>query len=612
MIENITWTEKTGGSQDPDVPDVPIVPEDGFLAGVDKIINLDNTNKLATLSFDYKITSGEKLSVALLPNWENYYGYFDLPVDENAVPGVTSVKLDNGYTRVTFAFADLIKYSGTPSSAITTVFIRGAYTDATGMLENITWTEMTGGSQEPSGPETEPTVPSEPETEPTVPSEPETEPTVPSEPETEPSDPGDSTDPAVTYEIGAGLSIDLEDGKYEAISFEYQVTNNGELSICALSPDWAQYYGYFAFGANGAIENNPGITCEDLGDGYYRVTMVCAELERTNNSYNTNNAPSQIGLLYAGASTATGTIRNVICYVEYNGNLPEEPEQPTEPSVPTEPTVTYEMGAGLSIDLEDAKYEAISFEYKITNGGELAICALSPDWAKYYGYYAFGTAGSIDNYNGITCEVLSDGYIRVTMNMAQLDRVDNTFGAINGPEIIGMLFMSNGNTATGTIRNVMVTAAAEDAPNKVVDGRSIVPGTDYEIYTECDKALTRVTFDYKVTAGTFNIALLPNWENYYGYFAFNENGNVDAYDGVTCKDLGDGYYRVTLDMDALTKYSGNPTPVIELLYIRGNWSDATGEITNICLYWDETKQLKKAATPMAAHALCALVASSAN
>ena len=63
VIENITWTPGESNQQSNEL-------ESGaFTAGVDKTINLDNTNKLATLSFDYKITSGEKLSVALLPNW---------------------------------------------------------------------------------------------------------------------------------------------------------------------------------------------------------------------------------------------------------------------------------------------------------------------------------------------------------------------------------------------------------------------------------------------------------------------------------------------------------------------------------------------------------------
>jgi hypothetical protein len=108
--------------------------------------------------------------------------------------------------------------------------------------------------------------------------------------------------------------------------------------------------------------------------------------------------------------------------------------------------------------------------------------------------------------------------------------------------------------------------------------------------TECAEKLTYITFDYKITAGgVFNIALMPNWDSYFGYFAFDVNGNIDPYDGITCEKLENGYIRATFDMAKLTKYSGSPAKVIEFLYVRGNWTDATGEITNICLYWDDTQ-----------------------
>ena len=35
--------------------------------------------------------------------------------------------------------------------------------------------------------------------------------------------------------------------------------------------------------------------------------------------------------------------------------------------------------------------------------------------------------------------------------------------------------------------------------------------------------------------------------------------------------------------------NGIPVADLEFLYIRGNWSNASGEITNICLYWDENQ-----------------------
>ena len=112
-------------------------------------------------------------------------------------------------------------------------------------------------------------------------------------------------------------------------------------------------------------------------------------------------------------------------------------------------------------------------------------------------------------------------------------------------------------------------------------GQAIAPSTDLTLELGNTAELATLSFDYKVTSGTFNISLNPDWDNSFGYFAFNANGNVDPYDGVTIVDLEDGYKRVTFNLSALTKYNGNPAKTLSFLYIRGAWTDATGYIDNI-------------------------------
>ena len=85
--------------------------------------------------------------------------------------------------------------------------------------------------------------------------------------------------------------------------------------------------------------------------------------------------------------------------------------------------------------------------------------------------------------------------------------------------------------------------------------------------------------------------MMPDWGSYYGYYAFNGAGNVDPYDGITCEKLENGYVQVSFDMTELTKTSGMPSTSIEFLYIRGAWTDANGEISNICLHRDDTPSL---------------------
>ena len=202
------------------------------------------------------------------------------------------------------------------------------------------------------------------------------------------------------FAAGSDKQIVLENTeKLETLSFEYQITNDGTLSIAALNADWSKYFGYYEFNGEGNVWNDSGIVCEKLDDGFIRVTMTLAELNRTNNADNRNNAPEIIDSLYISANmnTASGYIRN-IQYTVGEGEEPTEPTEPTEPEV-TEPEVTepsdtnYNIAVGTEIDVEDGAYDYITFEYQITNSGTLAIAALSPDWGKYYGYYEFNGNG---------------------------------------------------------------------------------------------------------------------------------------------------------------------------------------------------------------------------
>ena len=90
-----------------------------------------------------------------------------------------------------------------------------------------------------------------------------------------------------------------------------------------------------------------------------------------------------------------------------------------------------------------------------------------------------------------------------------------------------------------------------------------------------------VSFEYKIESGEyFNVALMPNWSSYYGYFQLDAEG-TNIYNGVSYEKLSDGYIRVTFDMAKLTKVSGTPTVAIDFLYIRGSFTNASGYIDNV-------------------------------
>ena len=352
--------------------------------------------------------------------------------------------------------------------------------------------------------------------------------------------------------------------------------------MALMMSDWGSYYGYYAFNGAGNVDPYDGVTLETLDDGFIRVTFDIAALTKVSG---TPNAGFSIFYVRGGWTDATGVIKNITLTAE-------EVEEPTEPDVtdPSEPESTeYNVAAGedLIIDLEVVEnLTSLSFDYKVTSG--TFNLALMPDWDNYYGYFAFDAGGDVDPYDGVTVENLDDGYKRVTFDLAALTKYSGS-----PSKALTFLYIRGAWTdATGVIKNITLgnQSSDEELPGKVLEGTTLAAGSDRTILTECTKALTRLTFDYKITGGeAFNISLNSNWDNYYGYFAFNANGNIDPYEGVTCEALENGYIRVTFDMAALTKFSGSPNAVLEFLYVRGAWTNATGEITNICLYWDETQ-----------------------
>lgn len=93
-------------------------------------------------------------------------------------------------------------------------------------------------------------------------------------------------------------------------------------------------------------------------------------------------------------------------------------------------------------------------------------------------------------------------------------------------------------------------------------------------------------FDLKITDDTnthINVMFGDGWGNFFGYFAIYKNGATGAkYDGVKVITLSDGYLRCTFDFSKLTKV-GDGVQIenitkIDLIYIRGNWSDANGYV----------------------------------
>ena len=362
-------------------------------------------------------------------------------------------------------------------------------------------------------------------------------------------------------QAGTDLTISLDNEQdISKLTFEYKIENDGHFNL-ALMKDWSNFYSYYEFNANGAAGNYAGVTTQVLEDGYIRVTITVSNLDKV-----TGNPAGVIEFLYIRGnwSDAVGYIDN-IQYVLVG----DEPEVPGGVFAGG----AFQANTDLTISLDnDQTVTKMTFDYKI-NSGEYFHIALMPDWSSYYGYFKFNADGIGGNYAGITTQKLNDGSIRVYVDVPALTAKVGT-----PSDVLTMLYIRGGwTTANGDITNICINSAATTPPR----GEAFTAGVDLTINPSVTGEFTTISFDYKIESGEyFNIALLPNWSSFYGYFQLDAEG-TGIYNGVSYEKLADGYIRVTFDMAKLTKVSGTPTAAIDFLFIRGNWTNASGYIDNV-------------------------------
>lgn len=204
-----------------------------FTAGTDLTVSVSNDQPVTKMSFDYKLTTEGYFNIALLPDWSSYFGYFEFNANGAAgnYAGITTEKLSGGTIRVRVNMAELTKVAGTPSKVLTMLYIRGGYSNANGSISNI---RLSHEAQEVLR--------------------------------------GELVDTSAGKTIALGNTNALN-----TISFEYKMVDGTKFNM-ALCPNWSAYFGYFAFGAEGARDKYAGVTTEVLADGYIRVTFDLSAL----------------------------------------------------------------------------------------------------------------------------------------------------------------------------------------------------------------------------------------------------------------------------------------------------------------------------------------------
>ena len=374
-------------------------------------------------------------------------------------------------------------------------------------------------------------------------------------------------------------------GDYKTLSFDYKTNGEGEVAVILRGSKWTTFYGDFRLTATGEKSDYAGITTEVLEDGYIHVTFDIAALQRTGCVNNRDTAPVDIALIdIYNWTTVDGYIDNIQVSTEA-----PEPEEPEIPPVPSEIT-TFAAGTGKWI-VTDTAYNSISFDYKLDGDGVMGLILRdNQNWLTYYGGYYFNATGETVDYAGITTRDLGNGYIRASLNFAELT-VTSPNGAPADVEIFDIY--GSYTTVGGAFGNVRPDVTDEETPGEetpedVVRGESFNAGVDNFFYLENNTG-DILSFDYK-TNGSGEVAVIirgTSWTKYFGDFRLTENGEKTDYPGVTCEKLADGYIHVTFDLAELNRSGcvdnrNNAPGDVGLIDIY-NWSTVGGYIDNIQL-----------------------------
>ena len=116
----------------------------------------------------------------------------------------------------------------------------------------------------------------------------------------------------------------------------------------------------------------------------------------------------------------------------------------------------------LTVKLDNEAYETVSFNYKFTSGDTLSFGLYDEAGENYYGTYVLNATDAFEIYEGITVAEDTNGYYKVTLDLATLQLTNDDINRENAPAAIDTLrFFGWGasedtTAATGFVDHVQV------------------------------------------------------------------------------------------------------------------------------------------------------------
>lgn len=183
-----------------------------------------------------------------------------------------------------------------------------------------------------------------------------------------------------------------------SISFEYQLEPGAHNCRFLLGYNWSNYFGWYSI--NDGVSSSTGLRTTKLKNNWYKFELMPTRANCTGTrNYN---------ILLISCDSAYWLLSDF--KVNYD----------TDVEVASGAYFTFEQNMSVST------YSGMTFELRLGDatraGNETQLCLASGNNGQYIGPLNVTSAGLTTNYNGTSCEVLSDGYLRITLTFDNLNR----------------------------------------------------------------------------------------------------------------------------------------------------------------------------------------------
>ena len=427
----------------------------------------DSANAYDYVVFDYKLDGSGSRVFRILNSSSAYSGSFDFGTDYSGK--VTCYTLENGWVRVVCnisGFDDYsTKYSG--SGDVNAVYVPSNESGETGKItyvrfvKNGTVTVNDGTLQNGA---------------------------------TSGSFTGTTPVTVTANDAPSGkVFVCWKDGSDEIVSTdeEYTFAVVGNISLTAV------YANLVTVSASGGTVD--GKSSETIGDGSI-VTLVANAPAAGYYFVNWKNAAGDVVSWSSTVDTEVdGATTYTAYYLEYSGTKYRQ-------SVSTD----------ISAPKGSKAYDRVSFDYRITAADKTLGFALLNDGSTYFGYFTINSSGTASSYEGVATERLSNGYIRVTLDLDDLKTKNNE--SLDGDsEIYAIHFAGNRAGADYYLENVNFLISNE--PFEMYAGASVRLNEPYGI-----RFRAFIPFDKYDKDATYGMIILP-----YDYI---EDNDIDLSDDI--------------------------------------------------------------------------------